>query len=170
MAQSVFDRFVRKWVHTHYETKPSTMEDVERCETTLNFKFPQAYVDAVLEHGTPDVDIQLLDAIVEENADVGDVSSFIPLGRIAPVTPDNYLGLPEGYVPFATDCMGNAICFSRDDDTGERVVDAPVIKWDHDFEEVIEMAPSFAALIQTWTALPYPSAEKLLKDEWASDI
>ncbi len=170
MTQSVFDRFVRKWVHTHYETTPSSMDEIARCEATLGFRFPQAYVDALLEHGTPHVDIRLLGAIVDERVRLGDVSNFIPLNDIAPVTPDNYLGLPEGFIPFATDCMGNPLCFARADSKSERAPDAPVSRWDHDFQDFADGAPSFTALLESWIALPYPSIEKLLHEEWQSDI
>lgn len=170
MTKAMFDRFVRKWVHTHYETTPSSMPDIERCEAALEFKFPQVYVDALLEHGTPSVDLRLLGAVENEGEGRKSISAFIALDAIAPVTRDNYLGLPEGYVPFAIDSMGNPFCFARADCAGERVIDAPVTLWDHDFQYFTDGALSFTTLLASLTALPYPSLEELLLEEWQSDI
>ncbi len=169
MTQSAFDGFVRKWVHPKYETTPSTAAEIESCEAEIGFLFPQAYIDAVREHGTPSVDIELLGAIADDASGLSDASEFIPLDSIAPITPETYLGLPEGYVPFASDCMGNPLCFVRAENQ-TRQADAPVWKWDHDYQQIDEIALSFTALLKSWTKLPYPSAEKRLREEWESDI
>lgn len=174
MPGSIFDQFVRKWVHTHYETTPASQAELDQCEAALGYRFPQSYVDAVREHGAPSVDIRLLGVIADGDApldfDMGDVQEFIALADIPPVTPDNYMGLPDGYIPFASDCAGNPLCFARADSEATRPKDAPVWKWDHDLQDFSASIPSFTSLIKAWTALDYPTTEQLLAEEWETDI
>jgi hypothetical protein len=140
---SNFDKFVRKWVYIHYETTPGSVDELRACEAQIGFRFPRLYVAAFLEHGTPVVAIELLSSICDGDVDDRDVSQFIAPTEIPGLMSEAHLGLPQGYVPIASDCMGNMFCFAAADGSLRQLNDAPIWMWDHDFEELEEIALSF---------------------------
>lgn len=104
-------------------------------------RLPADYRSAVLQLGLPRPTIALLDAIVDQELDLRDVSDFLSPAEVVSVTEDwRALGLPEELVAFATDCMGNLFCFPTAADTGGPV---PVLFFDHDARTVEVIAPSF---------------------------
>lgn len=135
------DRFITLWTHPEYRPDIVSEEALEHVEREFGFRFPTDYRSAVLELGLPRPTIDLLDAIVDRELDLSDVSDFLGPSDIIAITRDwRTLGLPENFVAFATDCMGNLFCFATDSDADET---APVFFFDHDQKSVDIIARSF---------------------------
>jgi hypothetical protein len=134
-------RFIALWTHPDYAPAPVSEDDLENAESRLQTHLPVDYRNAVIQFGLPRPTIELLDAIVDRELDLRDVSEFLAPTEIVRVTEDwRDLGLPEGLVAFATDCMGNLFCFpTKADAVGE----VPVFFFDHDDRTVDAIAPSF---------------------------
>lgn len=135
-------RFIALWTHPDYAPAAVSEEELEGAERRLLTRLPADYRNAVLEFGLPQPTIELLDAIVDRELDLRDVSDFLNPAEMVTVSEDwRDLGLPEELVAFATDCMGNLFCFLDEADaSGER----PVFFFDHDSKEVEVIATSFS--------------------------
>jgi len=139
-------RFTALWTHPDYSPDPVSKVELESAEDRLDTRLPADYRAAVLEVGLPRPTIALLDAIVDRELDLRDVSEFLSPVEIVSVTEDwRDLGLPEELVAFATDCMGNLFCFPTTADAGASV---PVVFFDHDDRTVDVIAPSFTRWIE----------------------
>ncbi|WP_186456927.1 SMI1/KNR4 family protein [Sphingomonas suaedae] len=140
------DRFIALWTHPDYAPDPVSEGELERAEDRLNTRLPTDYRTAVLQAGLPRPNIELLDAIVDRELDLRDVSEFLSPAELVSVTQDwRALGLPNDFIAFATDCMGNLFCFPIAAEAGEP---APVIFFNHDDGTVDVIAPSFALWIE----------------------
>lgn len=138
-------RFIALWTHPGYTPEPVSEDELENAEVRLQARLPADYRNAVLQLGLPRPTIELLDAIVDRELDLRDVSQFLGPAEIVSVTGDWHdLGLPEELVAFATDCMGNLFCFPTEAHGGE----APVFFFDHDERTVDVIAPSFTRWIE----------------------
>lgn len=139
-------RFTTLWTHPDSAPAPVCEVELERAEGRLDTRLPTDYRAAVLEVGLPRPTIALLDAIVDRELDVRDVSEFLSPVEIVSVTEDwRNLGLPGELVAFATDCMGNLFCFPRTVGAGTLV---PVVFFDHDDRTVDVIAPSFTRWVE----------------------
>lgn len=139
-------RFISIWTHADYAPEGVTEDELERVAARLQTRLPADYRTAVLQFGLPRPTIKLLDAIVDRQLDLRDVSDFLGPGEIVTVTEDwRDLGLPEELVAFATDCMGNLFCFPTAFDDGG---DVPVFFFGHDERSVDIVAPSFTRWIE----------------------
>lgn len=136
-----FDRFIALWTHPDYPPEPVSESELENAEGRLEARLPADYRTAILQLGLPRPTIELLEAIVDRELDLRDVSEFLSPAEMVSVTEDwRDLGLPEELIAFATDCMGNLFCFPEEADAGGAV---PVIFFDHDDRTVNLIAPSF---------------------------
>jgi cell wall assembly regulator SMI1 len=134
-------RFISLWTHPDYAPDAVTEGELERVERRLETRLPADYKSAVLQFGLPRPTIELLDAIVDRQLDLREVSDFLGPAEMVTVTKDwRDLGLPEELVAFATDCMGNLFCFSA---AAEAFGEMPVFFFDHDERSVDVVAPSF---------------------------
>ena len=139
-------RFIALWTHPDHRPDAVSGEELERAEGRLHTRLPADYRDAVLEFGLPHPTIALLDAIVDRQLDLRDVSEFLSPVEMVSVTEGwRDLGLPEELVAFATDCMGNLFCFPTEADDG---TEGPVFFFDHDSGAVDLIAPSFTRWIE----------------------
>ncbi len=139
-------RFIALWTHPDYAPDPVSEGDLESAEGRLDMRLPADYRTAVLQLGLPRPTIALLDAIVDRELDLRDVSDFLSPVELVSVTEDwRDLGLPEELVAFATDCMGNLFCFPTAATAGAQ---APVFFFDHDDRTVDVIAPSFNQWIE----------------------
>lgn len=120
----------------------------------LNMRVPPDYRAAVLQMGLPRPTVALLDAIVERELDLRDVSEFLSPAELVSVTEDwRDLGLPNELFAFAADCMGNLFCFPTTADAGEPV---PVFFFDHDKRTANIAAPSFTRWVEEFCGVaPY---------------
>lgn len=141
-------RFIALWTHPDYASDPVSDGDLERAEGSLQTRLPTDYRNAILQLGLPRPTIELLDAIVDRELDLRDVSDFLSPAELVSVTDDwRDLGLPEELVAFATDCMGNLFCFPTEADDGGEV---SVFFFDHDEMTVEVIAPSFTKWIEAF--------------------
>jgi len=135
-------RFIALWTHPDYAPDRVAEKEVEYAEGRLRTHLPSDYRDAVLQFGLPRPTIELLDAIVDRELDLRDVSGFLsPSDMVTRTESWRDLGLPEELVAFATDCMGNLFCFPTDTGISKG---QSVFFFDHDSGEVEVIAPSFS--------------------------
>ena len=143
-----FDRFIALWTHPDYKPDPVSKGELDSAEGRLDTRLPADYRTAVLQVGLPRPTIALLDAIVDRELDLKDVSEFLSPAEIVSVTEDwRDLGLPEQLVAFATDSMGNLFCFPTAVNTAKQV---PVFFFDHDARTMDVIAPSFTQWIEVF--------------------
>lgn len=139
-------RFISLWAHPDYAADAVSEDDLKDLQNRLQTRLPADYCQAVLEFGLPRPTMKLLDAIVDRQLDVRDVSNFLGAAEIVTVTEGwRDLGLPDELVAFATDCMGNLFCFPAEDN---EIEEAPVFFFDHDERSVEVVARSFTQWIE----------------------
>jgi hypothetical protein len=131
------------WCREHYKPRRISLKAIEKIEAELGFTFPPYYREAMIYYGSSDVSIALLDAIVDGNLNLRDVSEIIRPSKIqSEMSGWQKAGMPQHLVPFARDCSGSLFCFSKNDKP-EPGGDIPVHYFDHDFHEVDIEADSF---------------------------
>ncbi len=132
------DRFVARWTSPDHPPRPVSEAGLAGVEQRLGFRFPPDYRDEVCRHGLVSPTIALLDAIVDGELDMADLSDMLDPAEIVASTEDwREMGLPDDMVAFATDCSGNLFCFRADGG-------AAIFHFDQDFETTREIAPSFS--------------------------
>lgn len=143
-------KFVSVWSAPEEQPK-ATEQDIIDAESVLGFNLPKGYVDIVTMFGSvycPD----LLDAIVEEEADISDVQNFdLPNDLIKNTEAYTGMGMPEGFVCFASDCMGNMFCFKSDECKVQQ--EAGIWFFDHDFCEIYKIFDNFNEWLEAYIAL-----------------
>lgn len=143
-------RFVELWMHPDYPPRPVSESDLRAVERDLGFNFPLDYRDAVIRVGLVSPTIELLDAIVDRELDMADLSALLePDDILATTEAWRDMGMPAELVAFATDCTGNLFCFRTDGGPA-------IIYFDHDFGTTRKIAPSFTKWIDDFCALPAP--------------
>ena len=146
-------RFIALWTHPDSPPLPVAVEALAEAERRLGLTLPDQYREAALAFGLPRPTIALLDTIVDWELDVRDVHDFLDPGAIVETTEAwHELGLPEDWVAFATDCMGNLFCFAADQVALGRAA-APVLFFDHDEGIVDTVAPDFDRWIEEFCSL-----------------
>lgn len=146
-----FNRFVELWTHPKFPPDRVSEDELRRAEAHLQASLPDDYRSAVLQIGLPRPTIELLDFIAEQELDLRDVSDFLGPAEMISVTQEwRELGLPDNLVAFATDCMGNLFCFPTNTEAGGSV---PVYFFDHDFETVDLIAPTFTHWVNEFCEL-----------------
>lgn len=138
------DRFIALWADPHRPIESVTQAGLDIVEKRFGFAFPDDYRDAVLQYGLGAPTIALLDAIVDGELDMADLSELLdPTEMVASTEGWRDMGLPDDMVAFANDSVGNLFCF-RTDGGGA------IFYSDHDFGTVEEIAPSFTDWIQSF--------------------
>lgn len=147
-------QFVERWTIPDYPPEPVREVDLHNAEQQLGVRFPTDYRSAVLSVGLPRPTIALMDAIVERDLDVHAVGDFFaPKDVIDNTLAWRQLGLPDRFVAFASDDCGNKFCFAADQLEDQSAADKPIWFFDHDFDTVEEIAPSFAAWIDAFCCI-----------------
>jgi hypothetical protein len=141
---SVFKKFFAKWADSQ-ELHPQSAGSVRLLESKYSIVLPQAYREFIITYGnicTQD----LLASIVDGHYDLSDVQYFETPEQAIEST-EGYLsaGMPEGFVSFASDCMGNAYCFKVSECQMPDLDEAPIWFFDHDFLDVGKVSDSFEA-------------------------
>ena len=111
-----------------------TKEDILEFEEKLNTKFPEAYVDFLLESngGTPEEDLAFdfidIASNKKNSTDIREFYIFYPEGESSydDIIKVNSIMKPEGLVPeeclvFADDSAGNPICMKTGGENQERI-------------------------------------------------
>jgi cell wall assembly regulator SMI1 len=145
------ERFIALWMHPEYPPRPISEDGLRSVEAHFGFTFPSDYRRDVLRWGLVSPTSALLDAIVDRELDLPDLSRLKdPTEMVASTEAWREMGLPHGLVAFASDCAGNLFCF---DATRSASSEAPVIYFDHDFGTTRAVAPSFSAWIEAYCAI-----------------
>jgi len=139
--------FVSRWMHPDYPPLPVTDEALGAVEAHFRFLFPDDYREAVQRIGLVSPTIDLLDAIVDRELDMADLSKLLdPAEMVASTDAWRDMGLPGDMVAFGTDCSGNLFCFRT-------AGGSAIFYFDHDFRTTREIAPSFTKWIEAFCAL-----------------
>ena len=144
MISVSLERFIALWTMPEYPPALVSEEELSVVEARFGFRFPVDYRDAVLRFGLVSPTIALLDAIVDQELAMGDLSALLnPDEMIAATEGWREMGLPDDMVAFASDCSGNLFCFGTQ-------TDGIVFYFDHDFGTMRSVAPSFANWISAF--------------------
>lgn len=142
--------FASKWSHADYPPKAVSVADLDRAEARLGAKLPGDYRDAVLRVGLPRPTGALLHSICEQDSDFADVSEFLAADEIVSSTQDwREMGLSDGNIAFASDCLGNLFVFDC------AVTNRGSAVWflNHDSGETSQVAASFGQWLQQYLDL-----------------
>lgn len=151
-----FADFSTKWSHPEYPPEPVLVGDLARAEEQLGGRLPADYREAVIEIGLPRPTIALLHSVCEEEADFADVADFLTADEMISSTEAwRKMGLPQGKIAFASDCMGNLFAF----DSNTLDQSSGVWFFDHETGETALVAPSFKGWIQQYLDLRFVSPE-----------
>ncbi|WP_438456017.1 SMI1/KNR4 family protein [Vreelandella venusta] len=146
----VIEKFVSSWSDQEEHPK-ATDQEIKKAESLLGFSLPAAYVEMVTRFGSvycPD----LLDAIVAVEADLPDVQNFdLPDDVIKNIRAYSGMGMPEGFVCFASDCMGNMFCFKAEECEGEG--EPGIWFFDHEFCEIEKVTHNFIEWLEAYVQL-----------------
>jgi cell wall assembly regulator SMI1 len=144
-------RFTEIWTIDAYPPEPVTEAGLRNVEQRLNVSLPGDYRQAVLEVGLPRPTSRLLDAIVDRELDLHSVGDFYTPSEIIEETLNwREMRMPEQLVAFAGDESGNKFCFDADRLRSGGADGYAIWFYDHDFETVRQIAPSFDAWIEAF--------------------
>ncbi|MES2507571.1 MAG: SMI1/KNR4 family protein [Verrucomicrobiota bacterium] len=131
------------------------LREFEEVELRLEVTFPQSLIDFLFRFG-PVYTPTILDLVTGGESEIApegasfDVQNFMGPREIEDNTRAYWSGgMDDWLVIFATDCMGNAFGFRRQQLT-PRPDDAVVYVFDHDFGEIKEEAKSFDDWLQSF--------------------
>ena len=120
----------------------------------LGVCFPETYRAFLAAHGAV-ASQSLLGLIVDTEAEIHDLMSFVPVPEISEVSRSSWsAGMRSELIAFAYDCMGSFFCFLRADLLGGRPDDAPIWFFDHDGCADEQIAGSFDSWLTTYLSLP----------------
>jgi hypothetical protein len=131
------------------ELKRETESSINECQNQMNTVLPESYCSFMKNQGvcfSPDI----LD-LIDDDSELWPLQNIESLPSIVETTKvyqDG--GMPQGFIIFASDCMGNVFCFNQ---TEEKQADAPVYFYDHDFDEMSKVADSFDEWLKSYLDL-----------------
>ena len=147
-------RFNEIWGSVSYPPQRVPENGLRLVEQQFNVDLPQDFRTQVLEAGLPKPTISLLDLIVEQESDLLDVSEFYhPKEMIQETTDWHEIGMPRRLLTFACDSSGNKFCFDLERLRSGCSSGIGVWFYDHDFEAVERIAPSFADWVDAFCSL-----------------
>lgn len=153
------ERFNEIWASSSYPPAQVTEADLRAVERRFDVRLPAEYREAVLRVGLPRPAVALMDVIVERELDMHAVGDFYSPAEIIEETIGwRQIGMPEALVAFASDGCGNMFCFDAHRLNGGTADAHAVLFYDHDFDTVDQVAPSFDAWIEAFCRLE-PTSE-----------
>jgi len=154
-------QFADKWTHPDFPSQPVTDDALRATEEYFGVRLPGDYRRNVLETGLPQPTIALLDAIVERRLPLADISHFRrPAEMIEDTLTWRGISLPERFIVFASDCMGNMFCFDADRLRSNAPDSASIWFVDHDDGAAEQVAPSFDSWISVYCDVePWPATK-----------
>lgn len=148
IISAVLLAFFTQWSHPDHLPVKVNHSELNDAETTLGVRFPEDYKAEILSVGLPSPTLALLEAIVDREADLYDLSElYTPHDIIEVSTGWWQIGMPKNLIAIGNDSMGNKFCFDIADLQGDTVASAPVYFWDHDFGTVELVGASFPVWI-----------------------
>ncbi len=137
----ILQRLAALWGSDDYPPEKVTLQALAQVERELGFVFPDDYRAAVLSVDLPRPTIALLESVLEQDIEFSVVNNFFQPHDIIETTQSwHKIGLRKDLIAFANDCSGNLFCFPSSDSLR---VAGTVWLWDHDFDEVDEVAKTF---------------------------
>ena len=113
MSASSLEKFELNWGQSDSVRERVTLAQLVEIERRFSIELPQEYKSAVIGFGLPNPAIDLLDAIVDNDLAIADVSEFHSPNEIIEATNDwRAMGMPDHLIAFACDCAGNQFAFS----------------------------------------------------------
>jgi SMI1/KNR4 family protein SUKH-1 len=151
MEIDLIDTFVSKW-NRNEEPRYATTQEVEEVENKLKILLPESYKYLVKKFGdvyTPNV----LDEIVDRELEISDVQNFsLPAQAAEDTAAYIEAGMPDGFLAFANDCMGNMFCFKLNECTVE-IKEPPIWFFDHDFITIKKIYNNFGDWLTKYVEL-----------------
>jgi|SRR6185312_90991 len=151
MATSEFEKFVERFNKSD-DAKPSTQIDIDTLEKELNIYLPNDYKTFLINFGniwTPNI----LDLIVDQELELNDVQDFWDMNKIIYDKRNEWTAqVQTDIIPFASDCMGNIFAFLTNEIKSPTET-ANIYFYDHDFETVEKISPSFKNWIGSFNKL-----------------
>lgn len=148
---NAFQSFVSRYNKSQSTDKP-TSGDIERVQHELGVVFPEKYKEFIMSFGsvyTPEI----LDVIVDNKVEQHDIQEFKKTNDLVQLNKQYWsAGMPDEYVAFASDSMGNMFCFKRSD-LATKTEDVKIYFFDHDFVKVSTAANSFVELLDSYNRL-----------------
>jgi hypothetical protein len=159
MRSDIHSAFVKRFSRPRRKPiTPVSGDDIFSAEKEVGTIFPASFVAFIASHGpvyTPEILDLVVDAQESGPSDFEgwDVADFIALAEI-PKTHAMYAkgGMDDSVVPFASDSSGNIFGFRRTT-SDNRLDDAPVLFFDHDFCKVSIEADSFDGWLERFLQL-----------------
>jgi hypothetical protein len=149
-----FVRFATLCASTyHGPPVPESEQSLCSLESALGILLPKAYRDFMLLVGavyTP----QILDYVVDEESELPSLQDILgPTAAIEETRSWHTAGMPTNLFAFASDSSGNKLCFEMASCVAPRPNDLPVHFFDHDFDSVELISPTFTGLLSDYVAL-----------------
>jgi len=138
---------------SHPRTKLPTFTEINATEDYLQNQFPESYCAFSMRFGevwTPNV----LNIVTNKFPNDDTIYALQKVEAITELVSTNNEywagGMPTNFIKFGFDVMGNAFVFERCSLELGRLVDLPVYVFDHDYNKVIQLVPSFIALLESY--------------------
>lgn len=148
-----FRAFVDKWSVPGHPSEPQTAEMISALETEFGVLLPETYFKFMLGVGRLWVP-HILSSVVEFEVPLPSLQDFLSSTEAIEITRNwRAASLPLDLVAFANDASGNLFCFNQELCSHIRLQDAPVMFWDHDFNETSEVAPSLLSFLEQYVRL-----------------
>lgn len=125
-------------------------KELSTLESTIQSPLPTAFKQ--LTHASHKLFCPAISSQIScRDLEMYDVQDFIALDEILREThAHEQAGMPEGHLAFAYDCMGNVICFKKDE--LKKGVESVHI-FDHTYNEMREVSENFEAWLKTFNDL-----------------
>ena len=142
------ERFAVQSISSPASGRAPSATELDTVEQALNARFPASYRQFVQRYGcvwTPHLDDHLESAgrLVERG-----IEAFTPVDEM--IASDQWnASIPQPLLLFASDALGDMIGFPK---TSEMTDDLPVMLFDHEFNELTELANSFDSLLSAYLA------------------
>ena len=148
-----FRAFVDKWSIPGHPPEPQTAEMISTLEAEFGVFLPETYCKFMRGVGKLWVP-HILSSVVEFEVPLPSLQDFWSSTEAIENTRNwRAAGLPLYLVAFANDASGNLFCIDQKLCSPIRLQDAPVMFWDHDFDETSEVAPSLVAFLEQYVRL-----------------
>jgi hypothetical protein len=138
--------FIEKWTDAESPRRAVPQEELARVESAFGRSLPTSFKSAFVTYGIALPDIDLLDAIADQELDIPDVQQFFAPDDMIELTEEwREFGLPPDCVAIGADCMGSLFCFRAGGDA--------VWYWDHDTDAIKQIAADFDTWIDLYCAI-----------------
>ncbi|WP_157947038.1 SMI1/KNR4 family protein [Thalassobius sp. I31.1] len=164
-SEDVLAAFIQRWCHPDHPADPVAPGAFDILEQELGVKLPSDYKELLLRNGRPSPTLRLLTAVVDHpvawwQAYLPDLAALTDPSEISEDTKTwQEAGMPDHFLKFGWDSLGNAFCFRLDELGSRNGAPAEVWFWDHDLGDSFKVADSFTALIERYLALPDPVSD-----------